>query len=224
MQSTVLTESFSEPEFNISEVIRYCRAEAEEELLEIINECMSECRDKLSYRVCYAEFDIDFKNGEIVFSFMTTDSTDLIKNLSGARSAVVFGASIGMEIDRLIIKYGRISPLKALVFQAIGAERIESLCDVFCEKLGEKYKKNGLYLKPRFSAGYGDFSLEYQKDIFRVLDCPRKIGLTLNESLVMSPSKSVTAIIGISEFKDGCQDSACEGCGKADCEFRKGAF
>lgn len=60
-------------------------------------------------------------------------------------------------------------------------------------------KELDVRLKPRFSAGYGDLPLEVQKDIFRVLDCPRKIGLTLNDSLLMSPTKSVTAIVGIED-------------------------
>ena len=53
-----------------------------------------------------------------------------------------------------------------------------------------------IYTKNRFSPGYGDFDIVYQKDIFAILDCPKRIGLTLNSSLMMSPSKSVTAIIG----------------------------
>ena len=82
------------------------------------------------------------------------------------------------------------------MFQALGAERIESLCDTFCNDMNNEL---GVRLKPRFSAGYGDLPLEVQKDIFRVLDCPRKIGLTLNDSLLMSPTKSVTAIVGIED-------------------------
>ena len=81
-----------------------------------------------------------------------------------------------------------------MIFQAIGTERIESLCDTFC---GEYSKEKNVNLKPRFSPGYGDLSLETQKDIFIILDCPRKIGVTLNESFLMSPSKSVTAFVGI---------------------------
>jgi len=92
----------------------------------------------------------------------------------------------------MIAKYGRISPVRALFFQAIGAERIESLCNAFCKDI-----KKDLNITPRFSPGFGDLPLELQKDIFFALQPHRNIGLTLNESLLMSPSKSVTAIIGI---------------------------
>ena len=51
-------------------------------------------------------------------------------------------------------------------------------------------KEKGLYLRPRFSPGYGDFALEYQKDIFRMLECEKRIGITLTEGNLMMPSKS----------------------------------
>ena len=76
-----------------------------------------------------------------------------------------------------------------------------------------------MQLRPRFSPGYGDLPLELQKDVFRVLDCPRKIGLSLNESLLMSPSKSVTAIIGIGKG-DVEAENKCSACEKTDCAYR----
>lgn len=220
MNSTVFVKSYDAPSVDKSEVFRYLTASCDDEnTKELVNEALFECKEKFSYKVCYAEFPIEFKNGEIDFGFMKSDSTSLIKNLSGCKSAVVFGATVGIEIDRLIYKYGKISPSKAIAFQAIGAERVECLCDMFCKEL-EKSKED-LYLRPRFSPGYGDFDLSAQKEIFKVLDCPKKIGLTLNESLIMSPSKSVTAIVGMSEYKDGCDDKRCENCNMEKCLYKR---
>ncbi len=110
--------------------------------------------------------------------------------------------------------------------QAIGAERIESLCDMFCGELAETYAKDGMSLRPRFSPGYGDLPLEAQKSVFKALDCHRKIGLALNDSLLMSPSKSVTAIVGLctaEESQKEClpDERNCLTCDKLDCLFRK---
>ena len=70
--------------------------------------------------------------------------------------------------------------------------------------------------------------LEKQKDIFALLDCNRQIGISLNESLLMTPSKSVTAIFGISDKGDNVSNNKlapdgkkCAGCNKKDCGFRK---
>lgn len=75
--------------------------------------------------------------------------------------------------------------------------------------------------RPRFSPGYGDLPLALQRDIFHALDCARKIGLTLNDSLMMSPAKSVTAIIGITDRAGENTGKDCTGCDKQDCVFRK---
>ena len=83
------------------------------------------------------------------------------------------------------------------MFQALGAERIEALADAFALDIRNEKQKNGLLTKPRVSPGYGDISLELQRDIFRILGCEKRIGLTLNGTLTMSPTKSVSAFIGI---------------------------
>ena len=82
------------------------------------------------------------------------------------------------------------------MLQAIGAERLESFCDIFCRDISCEYNEK---LRPRVSPGYGDIPLSMQKEIFSALDCSRKIGLSLNASLLMTPTKSVTAIVGIGE-------------------------
>ena len=80
-----------------------------------------------------------------------------------------------------------------MIYQALGSERVEALCDAFCEDMLAELKKE---LRPRFSPGYGDLSINLQKQIFACLT-PQKIGVELSDNCFMTPSKSVTAIIGI---------------------------
>ena len=147
-------------------------------------------------RFDFDELDVSVFGDHVDLGLTSVESKALAKNLKNCRRAVIFGATVGMEIDRRIARYSAVSPVKALVFQAIGAERIEALCDVFCQSIKNDLS-DGEKLCPRFSPGYGDLSIEFQREIFSLLGCERRIGLTLNESLVMSPSKSVTAIVGI---------------------------
>ena len=134
--------------------------------------------------------------------------------------AVLFGATVGLELDRLIARHSRLQPVKALTFQAIGAERVEALCDAFCADIRRQVQEQGCCTKMRFSPGYGDVPLTLQRDIFRVLDCARQIGLTLNGSLLMTPSKSVTAIVGIGGGQQQPDKEKCSACAKGDCTFR----
>ena len=76
-------------------------------------------------------------------------------------------------------------------------------------------------LRPRFSPGYGDFDIRYQKSIMRMLDCAKNIGLTMTDSYMMTPTKSVTAVIGASPVKERCPIAGCEACARTDCAYRR---
>lgn len=174
-------------------------AEPSAEVEAMLDELMVEASAVLDFRVCYSEVPVSFLGDGIDFGFCKTTSKNLCKNLCDCESAVIFAATVGIGLDRLIAKYRAISPAKALLLDAFGAERVESLCDAFSDDIKAEKIKLGKICRPRFSPGYGDLLLNMQKDIFALLDCPKRIGISLNESLLMSPSKSVTAIIGIAD-------------------------
>lgn len=219
---TVFTKSYEAPSVNVREILRYMGCpNGDPKCLALIDECLSEIAPQLIYKVCHRQFTIQAGDSFLDLTFIKTDSNNLRKNLQDCESIVLFAATVGIGADRLISKYGRISPAKALCFQAIGSERIESLANAFNREINEKVAAAGLFTRPRFSPGYGDLPLAVQRDVFRVLDCSRKIGLSLNDSLLMSPSKSVTALIGISSKERTCaEQSSCAGCNKQNCSFR----
>ncbi len=185
------------------EVLRYMGArDATDEVLSLVREAITEADGCFSGRVCAAECGVRIDGSTVDFGFASIESGDLAKSLHGCDRALIFAATVGVEIDRLIAKHSRLSPARALALQALGTERIEAVCNAFCRARADEYAKAGRTLRPRFSAGYGDLSLSFQRDIFQLLDCPRRIGLTLNDSLLMSPTKSVTAIAGVTERKE----------------------
>ena len=200
----IMTKMYEPPLIDETEVLRYAgykfkkEEEIETETRSLLAACLKELEGKLEYKVCYRELSVMLDGDVCDFGFFQVTSKQLVRHLSGCRRVVVFAATLGVGIDRLIAKYSSLSPAKALMFQAIGAERIEALCDAFCFDIKDAY---GICLEgtklPRFSPGYGDLPLATQKDIFAVLECEKKIGLTLNSSLLMSPSKSVTAFVGL---------------------------
>lgn len=190
------------------EILRYagCR-QADEGVLALLAECLSEALPLLTYTVCFANVDP---------APFTACSEKLRENLDGCEQVLLIAATIGVGIDRLIAKYGRLSPAKALLLQAIGTERIEALCDTFC---GELARETGLMPRPRFSPGYGDLSLEVQREVITRLEAEKRVGVTLNDSFLMSPSKSVTAFVGLSRDRIKAVNK-CRVCEKTDCAFR----
>ena len=115
------------------------------------------------------------------------------------------------------------------MLQAAAAALIEEVCDELNEQLRLEAAQEGKSLRPRFSPGYGDFRLEHQTELFRILEVQKRIGVTLTEHLLMMPSKSVTAVIGISDMPQDAQcggqgaglTSGCGACDRTDCSFRK---
>ena len=193
--ATVFIETYELPSVNVREVLRYAgyRSPIEErgELISRLDEAISFIEGKLTPRVCFREVDIS----ECDFG----DSLDIKKNMRNSESVIFFAATVGIELDRLIAKYSVLSPATALLIESIGSERVEALCDAFNEDMRAKKLSQGFKLRPRFSPGYGDLAIEYQKKLFDILS-PSRIGITLNDSYLMTPSKSVTALIGVEKI------------------------
>ena len=194
----IVFKTYSEIPLNEREIFRYMGCKTpDEQIKKILENCLEESKGAFSYKACFCEFPLSFCGDVIELGFSKTKSKALFKNLDGCERIILFAATVGHEADRLIKRQSLLSPAKGVCFQAIGSERVESLCDTLNAELREQYCKQGLFLKPRFSPGYGDLSLELQKAIIPTLNCTKLLGISLGENLMMSPSKSVTAIIGV---------------------------
>ena len=194
MIGPVLTRTLPPPPVNRREILRYMGAsEGDPSLNALAERAISISEGCFVYRVCYRELDL---TEEPIIGWLSASDT-VRRALVGCDRAVLFAATVGLGIDRLILAHGHTEPSLALCLQAYGAERIEALCDDFCRAYGEEAGP----CRPRISPGYGDFPLEAQRRLIPLLDGPRRIGLTLNESLLMSPTKSVTALFGHKEIR-----------------------
>lgn len=188
----IRVQHFTPPPINEREILRYAGAKPDaEDVKALMRDCFALCEKKLRYDVCFATFPLRVEEERLDLGFAQVESHSLARNLQGCSQVILFAATIGLEMDRLLAR-NRLFPARHLMLQAIGAERVESLCDCFEEELKDQW-----IIRPRFSPGYGDVPLTLQRNVFRALDDCRQIGIFLNESLLMTPSKSVTAIIGV---------------------------
>ena len=198
----IRTKIYTPPDVVLSEVLRYMGAkEADEALLSLARDVVREASSAFCYKVVWRELDVLHLGNEVDLGFCVTDSKNVNKYLQNSDKAIIFCATVGFEIDRLIRKWSVADSARCLALQALGSERVESLCDTFFEDIKEMLPE-GVMALPRISPGYGDIPLSMQRDIFRALSPERNIGVSLNESLLMSPSKSVTALVGLSRCHD----------------------
>lgn len=178
---------------NKAEALRYLGVKSEDSVVEeLIDQCITEMYKSAEPKAVYVETEITLKDNTVDFGFMRVESEKLAKNLGGCYKAYVFCATLGMGVDRHFERLNRTSPAKATVFSSVGSSLIESFCDYINESLVKDESS-----RPRFSCGYGDFSLTHQSDILNALEAGKRIGVFLTESYMMVPVKTVTAVIGI---------------------------
>ncbi len=208
----------------IKEAIRYLgykRTAIDEKTLIMIQESFQELEKISELKSSYRIFGLTQEDEELQIGNLKIQSKSLQKNLKGCTQVVLFGATMGLGVERILRTYEITDMAKAVVMQACAAAMLEEYCDEMQEKIAQQLAEEHLYLRPRFSPGYGDFSILHQQEILNMLDAPKRIGLTMTDAYMLVPTKSVTAIIGVSNTKEPCHQKGCEECTKADCLYRR---
>lgn len=133
---------------------------------------------------------------KISFADVVFYSESLGINLKDCRQVFLVAVTIGPQVDALIRRTQVLDSVKASILQAAGAMFAEKTIELINAQIKDLAASQNTKCKPRFSPGYGDVPLTIQKDFFRLLPCS-KIGLSLMDTLIMSPEKSITAFIGL---------------------------
>lgn len=178
----------------------------------LMDECEKIVLSTAEPKFLYKEFDLPFD--EII------KGRDIEGHLDGCEKAVIMCATLGNNIDKMI-RINQISDMAmAVVLDSFSSVAIEQVCCKVDELLAEKYQ--GYYMTFRFSPGYGDYPIDMQMDYLRLLDAPRKIGLTTNDNFLLIPTKSVTAVLGLSKNPIERKKRGCVVCNMRDkCKFRR---
>ena len=126
----------------------------------------------------------------------------LASHLCGCREVYLLCGTIGTGFDALLRRVSAISGADALILQAIGTAAIEGLMNSAEDEI-KKELSAGESLTARYSPGYGDFPLSSQHTILNLLDASRKVGISLTDTMLMIPSKSVSAVVGVKNTTGG---------------------
>ena len=158
----------------------------------IVCDCILHLKDVCKPRYCCAKTSVLVNDSKCVFDFMTVNSVSLARALSLCRNAYIVAFTLGIEADRLINTLGITSKADAFVADAVSSALAEAGMEYVCASLKGS-------LAERFSVGYGDFVLANQAKILGYLSADKLLGIKLSESCIMTPRKSVTAIIGVKD-------------------------
>lgn len=135
---------------------------------------------------------VDVAYGEASYSVgpLVLASNDLRRTLRGAKKAYLFAATLGLGVDQLLRRAAVTGASDLLIVQAVATVAVEQYANEAEMTLcGPR--------APRFSPGYGDLPLTIQSKFLSAIDGKRRLGITLTDTCLMIPSKSITAIIGV---------------------------
>lgn len=145
---------------------------------------------------------------------------DISEHLSGCFGTALLCATVGDGVDKLLRTVQSEDMAKAVVCDALASAAVEQVCDIAEKKIGERFESK--FTTWRFSPGYGDFPLECQGDFLAAVNAMRTVGVCVNDGGLLTPTKSVTAVIGVSEKPVPQKRRGCGTCKLRDkCNFRK---
>lgn len=220
--------AYSKKEISRKEIYRYLGyrgIEPDETVWNMVEDVLGEITDSITPKSIYRIYDCKVLENFVELydedgtTIMHLDSKNLSFNLRNCHKVALLAATLGIEADKIVHKYELMDMAKASIAQAASAAVIEDYVDMVQEQIRDEASKLGLHLRPRYSPGYGDLALETQSLIFSKMEITKRLGLTLTNSLLMYPTKSVTAFIGFSE-DDACQPHKCANCENVDCTYR----
>ena len=201
---------------NRSEALRYMGAKAlnpdkmtSDIMDEVENELLKVCRPAYTFT-------------EIPKDSSALGGNDIKKVVAESEKVLLIAATLGIYVEKLLRKTQITDMAKAVVVDSMASVAIEQFMDKIEDELKERYK--GFYFTNRFSPGYGDYPLEKQREVVKILNTEKKLGLSLSDSLLLNPTKSVTAVIGLNKNevkgKINCT-SKCMKCGNKNCPYRR---
>ena len=211
------------------EVLRYLEYKGQDidnNLIEIIEECRNITKDRINPRYTFRVYSIKQKYKGIIElegTNLILESNDLYEILKDCNECFLMAATLGINIEKDIKKYSCTELTKGIIIDSCATTAIEEVCDRVQNEIENNILKNGQYLTFRYSPGYWDLSIEKNTEILNILNGQKEKGLTITNSGIMIPRKSVIAIIGITDKKVEQDKTSCSTCkNKSKCKFKKG--
>ena len=213
-----------EPRFttlNMNEILKYLGfrgQELTEEIAAQIRRCTDEVLAAATPRLTYRH--VPLEDGVVLG--VTFAGNDIPRMLGPCEEVVLFGATLGPGVERLMMRYEVVNAADSVIMDACASTAIENICNNFESDMRRAVEAEGRYLTDRFSPGYGDLPIAEQPKFFALLDMTRRIGVSLTPTTIMVPRKSVTAIMGIARTPQPHRPPDCEHCLMfRTCPFRK---
>lgn len=210
---------------NQSEALRYLGYNdslPDRRIQALIDSCEKKLLETARPKYIYRLFDISEMNDGIHLegSTLVLSGNDISEHLEGCKKAVLMCATLSSDVD-MLIRNAQINDMtEAVILDSLASVFIEQVCDEAEREIYSKLPDS--FFTWRYSAGYGDFPIDIQSEFVEVLDAPKRIGLCVTDTDMLTPKKSVTAVIGVSQKPLAPRRKGCQICSMREkCQFRK---
>lgn len=209
------------------EILRYLgygKEKPDENTQNLIHECKFQIKESLECKSINMRFPLTkdrLNEGIIRICDEQFVSRDLSKNLADCDEVILFAATLGRGTDLLLSRLQKNNMQKAVIAMAVANAATEAYCNECVTQIAHKLAKEKLFLRPRYSPGYGDLSLECQPRLLGLIEAQKRAGIYLTEGGIMLPEKSVSAFIGITNKNTKCVMEGCEECKNKNCPYRR---
>ena len=207
----------------LDEALRYSGVPvADGAMRERMGRLLLKVRDRLQPRSVWRLFSLEHREEGILLKgpdvLLTGHSAR--RMLSGCDAAALMACTVGVAFDRLLLETQHRDMAEALLLDGLGSAWVEALCDDVQREIAAALP--GRFLTDRFSPGYGDLPLALQPELLRAVNAQRRVGVTLTDSCLMNPVKSVTALVGLSDSPQPARLRGCAYCAlSGSCALRK---
>lgn len=191
----------------------------------IINAC-EDAQLLIEIQGIWKIYNYDYKN-QIILSEpnVIINGKSIGNHLSNCEKVICIAATVGEKIENEVTnRFNAGEYVSSILLDAAATTAVEQVADAMENAINQKVSREGYSMRWRFSPGYGDWSLDQQPDLFR-LSGAAEIGIKLSSAMMMTPRKSITAIIGLFKKKiDNKKNNIihnCLLCNKTDCSSRQ---
>lgn len=138
------------------------------------------------------------EDGRVLFSNRPEiiASHALWDHLKGYPYAAVLAVTLGSAFDNKLKRLMLESPSEAVVYDAAGSALVEIIANRAERHILEEAEDLAAESTFRFSPGYGDLDMCYNKLLLNLLRADKNCGITTTPGFAMAPKKSVVAILG----------------------------
>ncbi|MBQ3655193.1 MAG: methionine synthase [Synergistaceae bacterium] len=191
---------FAPTDKDITDALRYMRvppAVHDEELIRTVRGGFSVLEGCAECRCVWGRFGVVRVEGGIEVEGAEILSRDIARLTARGDECILLAATLGHEVDRQIALAQRRNMLEGVALDACASVMVDAYIDEYVKGVIVPGLREGERLTHRFSPGYGDLGMGVTEDIIAILNAQKRIGLSVTRSMMMSPIKSVTAIIGL---------------------------